>query len=110
MRKVVKSNRVFLNKYMGDGIMVVYGVPISEGKTQDAVRAVNTALQMLEELEQFNLQNKHRPNYPSIKIGIGIHTGDVPPENLGSNDLLNTSVSSTPSTSPHRLECQTTAI
>ncbi len=92
MSKVVKTNRGFLNKYIGDGIMVVYGVPISEGKTQDAVRAVNTALQMLEELEQFNLQNKHRPNYPSIKIGIGIHTGDVTAGNIGSNDRLEYSV------------------
>lgn len=92
MGKVVKNNRGFLNKYIGDGIMVVYGVPISEGKTQDAVRAVNTALQMIEEVENFNLQNQHTPNYPSIKIGIGIHTGEVTAGNIGSKDRLEYSV------------------
>jgi adenylate cyclase len=90
MGEVVKKNRGFLNKFIGDGIMVVFGAPLSEGPREDACRAVRCALEMLASLDHWNATKP--PGEPHLKIGIGIHTGLVTAGNVGSPDRLEYSV------------------
>lgn len=62
-----------LDKHIGDSIMGVFGAPVSYG--DDAVRAVSSALKMLDEIKAINekLNQKGR----NISVGIGIGTGEV---------------------------------
>jgi len=90
MAETVKRNRGFLNKFIGDGIMVVFGAPLSEGPREDACRAVRCALEMLARVDQWNATKP--PGEPLLKIGIGIHTGPVTSGNVGSRERLEYSV------------------
>ena len=82
MSRVIADNRGYLNKYMGDGIMAVFGAPLSEGIESDACRAANTALEMHKNVEELNA--RLAPGQPHFKIGIGIHTGTVTAGSVGS--------------------------
>ena len=84
------ANRGFLNKFIGDGIMVIFGIPLSEGIEQDACRAARTAAQMIRRVEELNAQRK--PGWPELKIGIGIHTGRLTAGNVGARNRLEYSV------------------
>jgi len=90
MSEIVDANRGFLNKFIGDGIMVIFGVPLSEGIEQDACRAARTAAQMIQRVEELN--KKRRPEWPELKIGIGIHTGRLTAGNVGARNRLEYSV------------------
>ncbi|MEE9158131.1 MAG: adenylate/guanylate cyclase domain-containing protein, partial [Gammaproteobacteria bacterium] len=90
MSEVVKENGGFLNKFLGDGMLIVFGVPLSEGAEQDACRAVRAALQMLERVDEFNAQKAAQ--CPRIQLGIGIHTGRLTAGCVGSRDRLEYSV------------------
>lgn len=90
MSEVVGANRGFLNKFIGDGIMVVFGVPLSDSVERDACRAVNTALEMVRRVDQLNAAR--RPGWPELRIGIGLHTGTLTAGNVGAPDRLEYSV------------------
>jgi adenylate cyclase len=90
MGEVIKQNRGFLNKFIGDGIMVLFGAPLTEGTQEDACRAIRCAQEMLAKVDQWNATKP--PGDPTLKIGIGIHTGQVTAGNVGSPDRLEYSV------------------
>jgi adenylate cyclase len=81
MTEVVFEFDGTLDKFIGDGIMVLYGTPV--GRPDDARRAVRTALRMCERLQELNRQRKGILSR-SLRIGVGIHTGEVIVGNLGS--------------------------
>ncbi len=68
-----------LDKFIGDAIMSVFGVPYAN--ISDAKNAVNCALDMLDMLSLLNNQNT---KLPKLNIGIGISTGNVVSGNIGS--------------------------
>jgi adenylate cyclase len=90
MAEVIKENRGFLNKFIGDGIMVVFGAPLTEGAAEDARRATRCAIEMLARMDKWNATLP--PGQPEMKIGIGIHSGTVTAGNVGSPDRLEYSV------------------
>jgi|SRR5579864_520559 len=92
MAAIVRDEGGFLNKFIGDGLMAVFGVPVSHGEKEDACRAVRAALRMVQEVERLNLQHASDPKRPRLKIGVGIHTGLLTAGNVGSRDRLEYSV------------------
>lgn len=74
-----------LDKYMGDGMMVIFGAPIP--CEDHAWRAVLTALKMREELKVLNAERK-AAGLPPLSIGIGIHTGECIVGNIGSKQRI----------------------
>jgi len=92
MAEVISEQGGFLNKFIGDGIMAVYGVPLSNGVKEDACRAVETALRMNERVRELCQQHAAEPDYPPLKIGVGVHTGVLTAGNVGSRDRLEYSV------------------
>jgi len=63
-----------INQMLGDGIMAIFGAPAPQ--EDHAERAVNAALEMIDLIEAFNLQQALE-NEPQIKIGIGIASGQM---------------------------------
>jgi len=92
MAEEIREQGGFLNKFIGDGIMAVYGVPLSNGAQDDACRAVETALRMTARVEALNREHEDDPRYPRIRIGVGVHTGPLTAGNVGSRDRMEYSV------------------
>ncbi|MDX2469263.1 MAG: adenylate/guanylate cyclase domain-containing protein [SAR324 cluster bacterium] len=88
MTTVIFDNRGTIDKFIGDAIMTIFGAPIKA--KDDAVRAVTTAVQMTRALKEFNQTNSILQT--PLKIGIGIHTGDVIAGNIGSEMRLDYTV------------------
>lgn len=92
MDEVIREEGGFLNKFIGDGLMVLFGVPLSDGTEADAWRAVRCGVRMLQRVEKLNRDNRSDPNYLPIHIGVGIHTGTLTCGNVGSQARLEYSV------------------
>ncbi|RZS99443.1 adenylate/guanylate cyclase domain-containing protein [Aquimarina brevivitae] len=68
-----------LDKFIGDAIMAVFGIPYPGQK--DPANAIHSALDMFEMLRKLNVKNEKQP---ILNIGIGISTGNVVSGNVGS--------------------------
>jgi adenylate cyclase len=63
-----------LNKYLGDGLMALFGAPVDTG--ENAANAVRAAIAMQRSLRRVNEKLKAR-NLPLLSVGIGINTGEA---------------------------------
>lgn len=79
-----KTNGV-VDKFIGDAIMAVWGVPSSKG--HDEENAINGTLMMRKSLIEFN-KGRGGPKKPIIKIGSGLNSGPVLAGQIGSDDRL----------------------
>lgn len=70
-----------LDKYIGDGLMAVFGAPYSMG--EDAENALGAALQMLRNLRDFNLR-RLADGVERLRVGFGVNTDEVLSGNIGS--------------------------
>ncbi len=85
MVEVIFKYEGTLDKFVGDEIMALFGAPV--GHPDDALRAVRTALEMKDVLEQFN-RERVAAGQQEVKIGIGINTGECVAGYLGSSKAL----------------------
>jgi adenylate cyclase len=74
MNEIVERRGGHINKYIGDGLMIVFGAPVNRGDAAEARAAVECGLEMLDEVERMNDDWKGSGR-PVVKIGCGIHTG-----------------------------------
>ncbi|MFP4121990.1 CHASE2 domain-containing protein [Coleofasciculus sp.] len=92
MSESVLNHDGVLDKFIGDAVMAVFGVPIPsttpEAIAQDAIAAVRCALNMGAKLEQLNRQWKIQGR-PTAAMRVGIATGTVVAGSLGSQQRLN---------------------
>jgi adenylate cyclase len=70
-----------LDKYLGDGVMAVFGAPISKGN--DAASAVRSAIAIQRLVSEMNRDASAR-GWPCLGVGIGVNTGVVTAGNIGS--------------------------
>jgi len=83
MNAIILKYNGTIKQFVGDEIMVMYGAPLEQ--QDQALRAVNTALEMVDRLHELkNSDPSGRQGFYEVKIGI--HTGEVVVGNVGSHD------------------------
>lgn len=83
MTRIVKGCDGIVNKFIGDGMLAVWGVP--ERQPNHAQLAMKAALAMRARVAEINAV-REREGLPPLRIGIGIHTGTVAAGMLGGAD------------------------
>lgn len=74
-RRVMRTARLHngvVDKFLGDGALVVFGLPEAQG--DDAARAVTFAGDLVEAIARWNRKGEHDA---TVRIGIGLHCGEV---------------------------------
>jgi adenylate cyclase len=83
----VTSRGGMVNKFTGDGMLAVFGAPISAGLERDASQALEAARAIQTEIATLNQDLQARGAWP-LKLRIGIHSGLVLTGSLGSRSRL----------------------
>jgi adenylate cyclase len=81
MVDVILAYRGTIIEILGDGLLVLFGAPLT--RDDDAERAVACALAMQLRLYATNAPNR-QAGLPEVDMGIGIHTGEVVVGHIGS--------------------------
>lgn len=81
----VKENNGSVNKYIGDGLLAVFGAPVSYINNHE--NAVSAAIDMVESLERINSKYMERLG-TEVKLGIGINSGEVIVGNIGTKNFM----------------------
>jgi adenylate cyclase len=91
MAELVLAHSGVVDKFIGDAIMAVFGVPMkrttTEAIAEDAVAAVHCALAMADRLNRLNQRWKQQGR-PQTAMRVGIATGNVVTGSLGSSRRL----------------------
>ena len=83
----VTSRGGIVNKFTGDGMLAVFGAPVSNGPAMDACHAVTAALEIQEQISRLN-EALAKEGQPPLRMRIGIHSGPVLTGSLGSSKRL----------------------
>ncbi|HEY9627889.1 MAG TPA: adenylate/guanylate cyclase domain-containing protein [Coleofasciculaceae cyanobacterium] len=91
MIQEVQRHQGIINKFTGDGLLAVFGVPIprlsSEEIDRDAYNAVACALAMGDRLSQLN-QTWQQQGLPVVQMRVGISTGAIVVGSLGNKERM----------------------
>ncbi len=104
MVDIIDARGGFVDKYIGDAIMAVFGAPVRH--EDDALRAVQAGLGMVDALKVFNAEQVERGK-PPFNTGIGINYGVVTVGNIGCDKKMNYTVIGDSVNLASRLEGQT---
>lgn len=81
MVECIQAENGMLDKFIGDAIMAIFGVPIAH--EHDSDRALRSGIAMMQDLAQFN-ERRFQHGLDPVDIGIGINTDSVVSGNIGS--------------------------
>jgi adenylate cyclase len=85
MIDAVFRNKGYLNKFIGDGLMAVFGAPVEDPHQEQ--HAVQAALDMYAEVEK--LQDSFRTlGAQGLRVAIGVNTGMAVVGNIGSEQKM----------------------
>jgi class 3 adenylate cyclase len=98
MGPVIRKNNGFIDKYIGDAIMAIFE------REEDALLA---GIEMLTTLTSYNEKNRNSETRPPIKIGIGVHTGDMMFGTVGEHNRMDSTVISDAVNLASRVESST---
>jgi class 3 adenylate cyclase/tetratricopeptide (TPR) repeat protein len=74
MARVIEGWAGTVEKYIGDAILAVFGVPVA--REDDPIRALSAATEMLAEIERLNDEFEARHGV-RLSVRIGVNTGEV---------------------------------
>src|ERR1044072_5246156 len=81
MTDIIFAHGGTLDKYLGDGLMALFGAPTTT--PEDASNALNAAVAMQRRLLGINLELRQE-GLSEVGVGIGLHTGEVTVGHIGS--------------------------
>jgi len=82
---VIFTRGGMLDKYMGDGLMAIFGAPVVG--SADADNALYVANDMIRALGAFNARRTRSGSEP-LEIGIGLATGEVLAGSVGASKRM----------------------
>jgi adenylate cyclase len=82
MTDIIFAHGGTLDKYLGDGLMALFGAPTAT--PDDASNALNAAVAMQRRLLGINRELRDE-GFPEIGVGMGLHTGEVVVGYIGSD-------------------------
>jgi adenylate cyclase len=92
MSECIMDHGGVIDKYIGDAIMAVFGLPFPRQTPEeiqaDAIQAIAACLAMDGRLKQLN-QRMKAEGKPLIQVGIGIHTGPLIAGSVGGKQRAN---------------------
>src|SRR5919199_4224469 len=80
---VIRNHNGFIDKYIGDAIMALF--------SESAQNALKAAIAMQQQVSLYNT-HRHTIGYPSIAIGVGLHTGSLMLGTVGEKERMDTTV------------------
>jgi two-component system, sensor histidine kinase ChiS len=80
---IIRANHGFIDKYMGDGIMALFA--------RASADALATAVEMQKKMVLYN-NGRKAAGYVPIRIGIGVHRGDLILGTIGEEQRIQTTV------------------
>jgi class 3 adenylate cyclase len=83
MTQLLKQERAYVDKYIGDGIMALFGAPIEY--PDHAISACRAALKNIEATKQLSGEFE-REGLPPISIRIGLNSGEIVAAYVGAAD------------------------
>jgi adenylate cyclase len=89
LSKCVFSQHGTIDKFLGDGLMAVFGPPLPS--SADATNAARCALEILRSIDSWNEQC-HRLGDGAIRVAIGIHYGQIVQGDIGSENQMELTV------------------
>lgn len=101
MTEVIFAHRGMINDFVGDAIMAIFGAPLAD--PDHALHATQSALRMDQDLRELN-QRWEAAGLPTLRMGIGLHTGEVFAGNVGGAAKLKYAVVGDPVNVTARLE------
>ena len=85
--EAVNKRDGMVNKFTGDGMLAVFGAPLSMGSNQDAKNALEAAQEIQIKFEELNSNLKKEKNH-MMRLRVGIHSGVVLTGSLGNTQRL----------------------
>jgi adenylate cyclase len=82
MSEIIFAHGGTLDKYIGDGLMAIFGAPTAT--PDDALNAVNAAISMQKHLVVLNSELRAEGLH-EVSVGIGLHTGEATIGYIGSD-------------------------
>ena len=106
MINIIHTHDGYINELLGDGILVIFGAPRNVGNC--SLKAVKCAQEMQIGLKEVNKKLKIK-DLPTLKMGIGINSGNLIVGNIGSQKRMKYGVVGDNINIAARIESLTTA-
>ena len=76
-----------VNKFTGDGLLAIFGAPLSQGQSADSRAALEASLAIQQVVISLN-RDLERDGAPRMQLRVGLHSGPVLAGSLGSSERL----------------------
>jgi class 3 adenylate cyclase len=85
MVDVIHKYRGTVIEFLGDGILAIFGAPVSYENHPDSAVACALEMQLaMDEVNEWNIKNR----YPLMEMGIGLNSGETIVGNIGSTKSM----------------------
>ena len=83
----VTQREGMVNKFTGDGMLAVFGVPLPGDPSAEAQAAIEAAFEIKSGLERLNAELKSE-GAPTMRVRMGVHSGEALVGSMGSAERL----------------------